>query len=76
MLESKKCAVGLKNNGLYAIPHVPDVTESVQCDQPAVAFEKYGDFDSQVLTVCEKHRHLIRALYEDFEGWISAGEPL
>ena len=76
MIENEKCAVGLKEGGGYAIPHVPDVTESVQCDQPAVTFEKYGDFPHQVLPVCEQHRHLIRGLYEDYKRWESAGESL
>lgn len=76
MNESKKCVVGLKKDGGYVIPHVPDVTQSVQCDQPAVAMEKYGDFDSRVLPVCEKHRHLIQMLYEDYKAWEAAAEPL
>jgi hypothetical protein len=68
MIENEKCAVGLKTGGRCVIPHVPDVTQSVQCDQLAVAFEKYGGLDHQVLPVCEKHRHLIRAIYEAYMG--------
>ena len=44
MIENTKCIVGLKKDGGYIIPHEPDVTPSVQCDQPAVAMEKYADF--------------------------------
>jgi len=77
MLESKKCIIGLKKDGGFVIPHDPDGrTQSVQCDQPAVAMEKYADFDNTVLPVCEKHRHLIRMLYEDYKAWEAAGEPL
>jgi len=68
MIENEKCAVGLKKDGGYVIPHVPDVTQSVQCDRPVVAMEKYGNFDYQVLPVCEKHRHLIQMLYEDISS--------
>jgi hypothetical protein len=76
MIENKKCIVGLKKDGGYIIPHEADVTHSVQCDQPVVAMEKYADFDNTVLPVCEKHRHLIQMLYEDFKAWEAAGKPI
>lgn len=76
MTEIKKCFVGLKKDGGYVIPHMQDVTQSVQCDQPAVAMEKYADFDYQVLPVCEKHRPFIQMLCADFKAWEAAGERL
>ncbi len=69
MLENEKCIVGLKKDGGWVIPYDADgETESARCDQPAVAEEQYGPWDYQVLPVCEKHRNLVRMLYQAVMG--------
>jgi hypothetical protein len=52
MLQNDKCCVGLLKDGRYVIPHEPDGwTDSVRCDRPVVALEKYADFDDTLLPV-------------------------
>ena len=75
MFRNEKCTVGLKEDGGWVIPHDPDGwTESVQCNQPVVALEKYADFDDTVLPVCGNHRALIQELYADYKAWEAAGK--
>ena len=67
MFDNEKCCVGLKEDGGCVIPRDPDGwTESVQCNQPVVALEKYADFEDTVLPVCTKQRPLVQRLYADF----------
>jgi hypothetical protein len=70
MFENEKCCIGLKRDGGYVIPHDPDGwTDSVQCDEPVVALERYADFKDTILPVCAEHRPLIQMIYEDFKAW-------
>jgi len=76
MLENGQCVIGLVKDGGFVIPHDVDGTsESVQCDQPAVAEEPYGPWDYQVFPVCEKHRHLVRVLYQDLWAYEARSNP-
>jgi hypothetical protein len=77
MFENEKCCVGLKKDGGSVIPHDPDGwTESVQCEEPVVAMEKYADLGDTVLPVCAKHRPLVQMIYADYKAWQAAGQPL
>ena len=69
MLDNKqKCCAGLKSDGGCIVPHHPYLTETVQCDLPVVAMEHYRDEDGCALPVCEKHRHLVQAVYADIKA--------
>lgn len=68
MLDNEKCCVGLKSDGGCVIPHDPDWTETVQCELPVVAMEKYQDEDGHALPVCLKHLHLVRGIYRDIKA--------
>jgi len=57
MFEDQKCCVGLQEDAGYVIPHDADGwMDSVQCNQPVVALEKYANFDDTILPVCGEHR--------------------
>jgi hypothetical protein len=66
MFEGKKCCVGSKAGGGIIVPHDPDgETQSVRCEMPVVAMEKYGPFDYQVFRVCDKRQHMVHKVFDD-----------